>query len=130
MNSLIIVADASRARLFRIAKASGSEDSNELIELDSVRDTGAIAGQTAAPRFAERIARQAARFALHHVCNPVVVAAPPGTSRPLLDALERQLPETYIRSIVRDMTALEPPELLHDLQQSLARPEPGTAPVA
>jgi hypothetical protein len=130
MNNLIIVADASHARLFRLAKTAESE---ELIPIDPMAEAGVNAREhaPAAPEdFAERIARQAAQFARYHVCNPVVVAAPAGTSERLLAELERQLPQTYIRSIVRDMAALEPAELLHVLRQSLKRSEPGTTPVA
>jgi protein required for attachment to host cells len=130
MNTLIIVADDSHARLYRIAKTA---DSEELIPIEPMGNAGAHSREQAraAPQdFAENIARHAARFALYHVCNPVVVAAPAGTSERLLAELERQLPEAYIRSLVRDMVGVEPAELLQVVRQFLKRPEPGTAPVA
>jgi len=125
MNTLIIVADAQRARLFRLAHRAASPDPVELIEIDSIQNAP---DGDATPDFPERVAVHAARFARHHVCNPVIVTSPPAVSRGLLLELERQLPQTYILPLARDLSALEPSALLLSLERSLIRPEPGHLP--
>ena len=125
MNTLIIVADTQRARLFRLAHRAGSREPLELIEIDSIQNASEA---HAALDFPVRVAEHAATFARYHVCNPVIVTAPLATSRTLLRELERQLPETYILPLACDLSAVEPSELLPSLQRSLIRPEPGHLP--
>ena len=71
LNSLIIVADASRARLFRTAQTNVVAEPVELIEIDAVEAEApaAPAGADAAPADAvlsdrsRRVASRAAQFA-------------------------------------------------------------------
>jgi hypothetical protein len=145
LNSLIIVADSSRARMFRTAQTTDSAAPFELIELNTVElsEFGGTGSRTenhsaldravaplshTAPdktrrhqdnllRFAHEVAQRAAEFARYHVCNPVVVAANDEVLTVLLTALEREIPNTYVRSICEELTDLSPSALLLDLQK-------------
>lgn len=139
MNSLIIVADASRARLFRTAQTNVAEAPVELVELDSVeapvreaahRDRGlADRAQSDADldSFAIRVAERVARFASHHFCNPVVVTAPQELSASLVAELEYRLSDGCIHRIAGDFSGLPAPELLHELQKREAFGSPGAS---
>jgi protein required for attachment to host cells len=137
MNSLIIVVDASRARLFRTAHASIAETSLELIEIEALEypearaEPGGTPASEGAPRdavdrgeaqsdglrgFARRIAVRAALFARYHFCNPVIVAAPQAIAASLLTEIERELPQVYVRLVSGEVAELPERELLRELQ--------------
>jgi hypothetical protein len=142
LNSLLIVADASRARLFRTAQTNVAAEPVELIEIDAVeRPEGRVgaadpdeapspSGATAsdphhveargdAPLggFAHQTAVRAARFAHYHFCNPVIVAAPGDVYTAIQAELARELPHVYTRSVIGDFAQLPPRQLMHDLRE-------------
>jgi protein required for attachment to host cells len=137
MNSLIIVADASRARLFRTAATDVAEPAVELIEIDSLnasepsdgapRQDERTANGEAEPgpseslrRFADRIAVHAAQFAHGHFCNPLIVVSDQPVSTAILAGLARELPNVHIRRVTADVAQLPPRELMQELQQRAA----------
>jgi protein required for attachment to host cells len=141
LNSLIIVADASRARLYRTAQTNVAAEPVELIEIDAVerpeaRDAASDPERTSSPRSADRsahhveapggdslsgfsrqVAERAARFAHYHFCNPVIVAAPGEVYTAIQRELARELPHVYTRSVIGDVAQLPPRQLMHDLQE-------------
>jgi hypothetical protein len=141
LNSLIIVADASRARLFRTAQTNIAAEPVELIEIEAIEGPEKRVGQpdidpsarltaeAAGARppdarrdaplsaFAQRIAQCAAGFAQYHFCNPVIVAGPGDIYAAIQSALARELPHVYTRSVIGDIAQLPPRQLLRDLQQ-------------
>jgi len=132
MNSLVLVADAASARLFRTANSGVAKAPIELIEMDAIHAPGA-AGQDASMEraslsdgaralalFARDIADRAAEFAHYHFCNPIIVVAGPGVSASILSELERALPNAHIRRVTGDMAALSAPELMHELLERAA----------
>lgn len=121
MNSLIIVADASRARLFRTAQTNVAAEPVELIEIDAV-DAHAPAADAAPADAAlsdlsRRVAACAAQFAHYHFCNPVIVAAPDDVYAAIQRELARELPHVSTRSVIADVAELPPRQLMHDLQR-------------
>jgi protein required for attachment to host cells len=131
LNSLIIVADDSRARLLRTAQTNMPEEPVELIEVDALqrseepgeastsgrRDSGrpgATEGD-ALRKFAHQIANRAARFAEYHYCNPLIVAGELEVSSIVLDELGRELPGVYTRSLTGDVASLPLRDLMRDL---------------
>lgn len=149
LNSLIIAADTSRARLFRTARTNVVQTPVELLEVEAIErgraqpDTGA--GRSSAQElpaspggsrhvfdesephdddelrgFARQIAERAAHFAQYHFCNPVIVSATHGISPLLLAELERELPHVYVRSVGGDAASLPAPELLDSLRERKA----------
>jgi hypothetical protein len=101
MNSLVIVADPSRARLFRTAATNLAEVPIELIEVGSLqaceprvrdprRETQGAGGEAdngsseTLPGFAHRVAVGAAQFAHDHFCNPFIVVSDQPVSAALL----------------------------------------------
>ncbi len=124
MNSLIIVADASRARLFRTAQTNVVAEPVELIEIDAVAagapaapDPGAASADPPLSGLARRVAERAAQFAHYHFCNPVIVAAPDEVYAAIQTELARELPHVYTRSVIGNVAELPPRQLMHDLQQ-------------
>jgi protein required for attachment to host cells len=136
MNSLVIAADASRARLFRTAQTNVGEHPVELIEIDVLDDSEAQAHDAVElRRFAEQIAERAAQFARYHFCNPVVLAAPSAVSSVMLAELERKLSNVYIHPIIGDMARLPARALMLALQERAAfisplPSAPGSIPLA
>ncbi len=127
MNSLIIVAGGTGARLFRTARTNNTSVPVELLQLaalvdpeasgDGVAGAPAGSGGRESPRFAHQIAENVARFARDHVCNPVILVTPQASSSLLLGEIERELPKgVYVRSLVGELTELTPTEVLQDLQ--------------
>jgi hypothetical protein len=118
LNSLIIVADASRARLFRTAQTNEVAEPVELIEIEAIEGPEQrLGGPDALNGFARQIARCAAGFAQYHFCNPVIVAAPGDIYDAIQSALARELPHAYTRSVIGDIAQLPPRKLLRDLQE-------------
>lgn len=142
LNSLVIVADASRARLFRTAQTNVVAEPVELIEIDAIQRPEARVGGSdpdwaSSPRsanrpdadhvdappddslsgFSRQIAERAARFAHYHFCNPVIVAAPVDVHAAIQTELARELPRVYTRSVIDDIAQLPPRQLMHDLQE-------------
>lgn len=129
LNSLVIAADASRARLFRTAQTNRGAEPVELIEIEvieaeapvpeSSRCDGSVADRSHGGRdlasFATRVAERVARFAQYHFCNPVVVAATHEVSSALLVELEHRLSNVYIHRITGDFAGLQPRALMHEL---------------
>jgi protein required for attachment to host cells len=136
INSLIIVADASRARLFRTAGTNVAEAPIELVEVGAVeaaaRDPrprdGGLAQGTHGGRdfrdFAVQIAQEVASFAQYHFCNPVVLVATREVSSTLMDELEHRLSNVNLHRVSGDLTGLPPPALLQELQQREALSSP------
>jgi hypothetical protein len=132
MNSLVIVADAARARLFRTAKTGDAEAAVELVEVEGL-DTDDAALSSAADgeltRFARQIASHAAQFAHYHFCNPVIVVASLPVSTAIFAELERELPNAHVRRVTSDMGDLPPRELMRKLlQQAAFSPLPAQTP--
>jgi hypothetical protein len=123
MNSLVIVADAARARLFRTAKTSDAEAAVELVEVETL-GAGAAAPASAAGDelrpFARQIAQHAAQFAHYHFCNPVIVVASLPVSTAIFAELERELPNAHVCRVTADMAELPPRELMRQLRQRAA----------
>jgi protein required for attachment to host cells len=123
MNSLVIVADAARARLFRTAKTSDAEAAVELVEVEAL-DAGDAAPSSAVddelPRFARQIASHAAQFAHYHFCNPFIVVASLPVSTAIFGELERELPNVHVRRVTGEMVELPPRELMHELLERAA----------
>ena len=135
LNSLIIVADASRARFFRTAQTNVPREPVELIEVDALQrsetadEASTLAGQRSAGtraaegagdelrQFARQIANRAARFAEYHFCNPVIVAGDVEVSSFVQAELGHELPGVYTRPIAGDVASLPPRALLQDLLQ-------------
>jgi protein required for attachment to host cells len=128
LNSLVIVADASRARLFRTAQTNVAAEPVELIEIDAIErpprsanrsnaDHVAAPGDDSLSGFSRQIAERAARFAHYHLCNPVIVAAPGDVYAAIQTELARELPRVYTRSVIGDIAQLPPHQLMHDLQE-------------
>jgi hypothetical protein len=120
LNSLIIVADLSRARLFRTAQTTAGDEPLELIELAHLErsDSEGRGSSTENPSpFSRHVARRAAQFAEHHFCNPVITVADTGVLPALSNELESALPSVYLRSVYADLTDLGPPELLRELMK-------------
>lgn len=120
-NSLIIVADAASARLYRLAQTSCAEsplDPIEVATLDAAPDPRQL--------FAQRIARRAADFAACHACNPLIVAATPELLAPLLVELEGEVPSVYVRPLAGQFMQRPPSELMAELVRRYAGawPEP------
>lgn len=115
MNSLIIVAGSTRARLFRTGHPSDPQAPVELIEVGRV-DADADAGPRSEP-FARQVAARAASFARDHFCNPVIVSAARAVEGALLRELERALPQAQIRRIPADLSALGPRRLMRALEE-------------
>lgn len=144
LNSLIIVADAARARLFRTVQTDLAEEPIELIEVDAVDPARAGAGHApdegpsvrraidanarswrhvdgsgddALRGFARQVAECAARYAHSHFCNSVVVAAPGSVYSAIQIEIARELPHANTRSVSGDLAQLPLRELLHVLQE-------------
>jgi protein required for attachment to host cells len=134
MNSLVIVADASRARLFRTAATNVAEPTIELIEIDSLnaaeppdqaprQDELAANGEAenvpseSLRRFADRIAIHTAQFAHGHFCNPFIVVSDQPVSAAILAGLARELPNVHVRRVTADVAQMPPRELMQELQQ-------------
>jgi protein required for attachment to host cells len=135
MNSLIIVADAARARLFRTApinvtdsqpSTEHGEEQVELIEVDALDAREAPLGQPESAeahdelerrRFAQQVVERVARFAQYHFCNPVIVAAPQPVASSIVDELGREVRNTYVRTFIGDFEELPPGAVLDDLQR-------------
>jgi hypothetical protein len=111
-NSLIIAADASRARLFRTAHPNVDQTSLELLEVEAIDRAGHDEELRA---FARQIAERAAHFAQYHLCNPIIVSATHAVSPLLSVELEQELPHVYVRSVSGEMASLPAPELLDAL---------------
>ena len=137
MNSLVIVADAARARLFRTAATTCTEAPVELIEIGSLNASetpdrslgkegepesrGAEAAPVdALPRFANRIAVRAAQFAHYHFCNPFIVVSDEPVSAALLRELAHELPNAHVRRVTADVAQLPPRDLMQELQERAA----------
>jgi hypothetical protein len=129
-NSLIIVADASSARLFRTAQTNDPTRPVELIEVASVRAGDSATSDTtratpeAAPGPAraqgslfQRVADLAAAFAQYHFCSPIIVAAEQDAAPELADALVRHLPNVPVRPIHTDMAGWPANDVLRELQR-------------
>jgi hypothetical protein len=119
MNSLVIVADATCARLFRTAKTGDAEAAVELVEIDAL-DASASAAEDALPSLAKQVAAHAAQFAHYHFCNPLIVAASLPVSTAIFGELERALPNAHVRRVTGDMAHLPPRELMQQLQARAA----------
>ena len=122
MNSLVIVADLARARLFRTAKTSDAEAAVELVEVETIGAATApasAAGDELRP-FARQIAQHAAQFAHYHFCNPVIVVASLPVSTAIFAELERELPNAHVCRVTADMAELPPRELMRQLLQRAA----------
>jgi hypothetical protein len=122
MNSLVIVADAARARLFRTAKTSDVEAAVELVEVETLGAAAApasAAGDELRP-FARQIAQHAAHFAHYHFCNPLIVVASLPVSTAIFAELERELPNAHVCRVTADMAELPPRELMRQLRQRAA----------
>ena len=124
LNSLIIAADTSRARLFRTGQTNAVQTPLELLEVEAIERATVPPAQTNASlassddelrAFARQIARRAAHFAEYHFCNPVIVSAAPGVLPVLSAELERELPHVYVRSVSGEVASLPAPELLDAL---------------
>lgn len=143
LNSLVIVADAASARLYRLAQTDSAESPLDLIEVarvaavepaaaeqagpargtSSVLGPPATAGGGAAERsghdpnqqLAHRIARRVASFAEHHLCNPVIVTAGRELLNVLLVELEREVPSVYVRALVGESAQCSPSLLVAEL---------------
>jgi hypothetical protein len=137
MNSLVIVADASRARLFRTAATNLAEAPIELIEVGSLqaceprvrdprRETQGAGGEAdngsseTLPGFAHRVAVGAAQFAHDHFCNPFIVVSDQPVSAALLAALAHEVPNGHIRRVTADVVQLPPRELMRELERRAA----------
>lgn len=136
MNSLIIVADAARARLFRTAKTGDVEAAVELVEVEALdasrwRELGnsaesqekaslSSASDGEVVRFARQVAGRAAQFAHYHFCNPLIVVASLPLSTLLFGELERELPNAHVRRVTGDLVELPPSELMRQLQARTA----------
>jgi protein required for attachment to host cells len=123
MNSLVIVADAARARLFRTAKTSDAEAAVELVEVDALEATNAApagAADEGLPRFARKVAAHAAQFAHYHFCNPCIVVASLPVSTAIFGELERELPNAHVRRVTGEMAELPPRELMRQLLERAA----------
>jgi protein required for attachment to host cells len=134
MNSLIIVADAARARLFRTAKTGDVEAAIELVEIEALdasrwRGESNRAEAQASPssasddevvQFARQVAGRAAQFAHYHFCNPVIIVASLPLSTAMFAELERELPNAHVRRVTGDMAQLPPRELMRQLQARAA----------
>ena len=131
MNSLVLVADAASARLFRTANSGVGNAPIELVEIDAIRASGAgqgtsmkrespTAGAKELALFARNIADRAAEFAHYHFCNPIIVVAGPDVSAAILSELERALPNAHIRRVMGDMAELSAPELMRELLERAA----------
>ena len=126
-NSLIIAADASTARLFRMAQTNDPTHPVDLIEVGAVAASGAAdipacddekaRTQRALGSYSERIAERAAAFGEHHFCNPVIVVANHELSTIIVDDLERRLPSAPIRPVYAEVAGLPPRELLERLEK-------------
>lgn len=132
MNSLVIVADAARARLFRTAKTSDAEAAVELLEVEALDAKGAAPASAVGnelPRFAKQIASHAAQFAHYHFCNPFIVVASLPVSTAIFGELERELPNAHVRRVTAEMGGLPPRELMQKLLERAAfTPLPAKAP--
>lgn len=123
MNSLVIVADAARARLFRTAKTSDAEEGVELVEVEMLRAEPAAAESAADEElrpFARQVAQHTAQFAHYHFCNPVIVVASLPVSTAIFAELERELPNAHVCRVTGDMAELPPRELMRQLLQRAA----------
>jgi hypothetical protein len=118
LNSLIIVVDASRARLFRTAQTNIAAEPVELIEIEAIEGPAkCVEGPDALNGFARQIAGCAALFAHYHFCNPVIVAAPSDIYDAIESELARELPHVQTRGVIGDIAQLPPRQLLRDLQE-------------
>ena len=132
MNSLVLVADAACARLFRTANSGVGKAPIELVEIDAIHASEAVrerpsmkhesvdAGASELALFARNIADKAAEFAHYHFCNPVIVVAGPEVSAAILSELERALPNAHIRRVLGDIAELSAPELMEELLERAA----------
>lgn len=137
MNSLVIVADASRARLFRTAVTPVANAPVELVEIESLHATetpdqslrmdaradatgAGSASAEALPRFANRIAVRAAEFAHYHFCNPFIVVSDESVSTAILGELAHELPNSHVRRVMANVADLPPRELMQELQERAA----------
>jgi protein required for attachment to host cells len=123
MNSLVIVADAARARLFRTAKTSDAEAAVELLEVEALDANDAAPASAVGdelPRFAKQIASHAAQFAHYHFCNPFIVVASLPVSTAIFGELERELPNAHVRRVTAEMGGLPPRELMQKLLERAA----------
>lgn len=114
-NSLVIVADAACARLYRLAQTSCAESPLDPIEVAALN-----AAHDPRQLFAQRIARCAAEFAAHHACNPLIVAATPELLALLLVQLEGEVPNVYVRPLAGHFMQRPPNELMAELVQQYA----------
>jgi hypothetical protein len=130
LNSLIIAADASRARLFRTAQTNLEQTPVELLEVDAIErgsttsnkaDAGSEPQRKEELRaYVRQIAERGAHFAEYHFCNPIIVSATHGVSPLLVEALEREVPHVYLRSVSGDAASLPTSELLDSLREQEA----------
>jgi hypothetical protein len=140
-NSLIIAADGSTARLFRIAETNDDARPVELIEVGTVTasDTAGFMVPAATPPLsstkdatherpraraeevpgplARRVAERAAEFGEHHYCNPVFVLASQALWPVISEEVERKLPNANVRPIYGEVAGLAPQQILERLQQ-------------
>ncbi|HTV20540.1 MAG TPA: hypothetical protein VMG12_17775 [Polyangiaceae bacterium] len=123
MNSLVIVAGAARARMFRTAKTASPKVPVELLELDAMEASANDArggGAAELADWARQIAMRASQFAHYHFCNPILVVASEAVSAAILAELERALPNVPVRRLPGDYVELRPHELMPVLQEQAA----------
>jgi len=141
MNSLVLVANAASARLFRTANSGVPKAPIELIEMGAIHSSGAAEQGVSTKReplsvsakelalLARGIADKAAEFAHFHFCNPIIVVARLDVSAAILSELERALPNAHIRRVSGDMAELDAPEIMQRLlDQAAFSPLPGQTP--
>jgi len=112
LNSLVIAADASSARLFRTGQTNHVEEPVELIQIDQLEPAAQEPGL-----FARQIAERVARFAELHLCNPIIIAATSAMSPVLTAEIEREVPRSYVRPVVGDWAELPVRQLMDDLRE-------------
>lgn len=118
MNSLVIVADATHARMFRTARTESAQLPVELVEIDAVH--APQQGRTAGEGLAEvvhQVAARAAAFSRHHFCNPILVVANAAVCSAILAALERELPNAHVRRVLAELATLAAPEIMRHLEE-------------
>jgi len=141
-NCLIIAADGSTARLFRIAETNDRARPVELIEVGAVTALGAddvvsadatsalsssmaatlqLRRESGTPEalelLARRVAERAAAFGEHHYCNPVFVVASRALWPAISEEVDRRLPNVHVRPIYGEVAGLAPQQILERLQQ-------------
>ena len=143
-NALIVVADAARARLFRVVETDAPRAPIALREIESLvhpearvkegeRHSGSFPGSGAQGhtpdahrgaheteerrRFSKTLARAVAGSVKEHSSKSVIVLATHSLHAVLAGELERELPKGVdVRSQVGELTELTPSEILEELQ--------------